>query len=73
MIQLVCLLLCFSGDAWQDGNDAYREGRYPDAITHYHALLDSGTETGALHFNLGNAYLRDGSLGRALLHYYRAE
>lgn len=37
------------------------------------AVVDSGIRNGKLYYNLGNAYLRCGELGRAILNYRRAE
>ena len=72
-------VLCFgllwgldTGDLWSQANEAYREGRYGDALASYEALLDQGVQNGKLHFNLGNAYYRTGHLGKAILHYCRA-
>ena len=54
------------------GNALYGEERYADAITEYEKVLATGQESGNLYFNLGNAYLRTGDVGRAVLAYERA-
>ena len=36
-------------------------------------IADGGISNGYLHYNIGNAYLLKGDLGRAILHYRRAE
>lgn len=54
-------------------NTAYEEGAYPQAIRLYRQLLAAEVENGHLHYNLGNAYLRNGELGRAIASYRRAE
>lgn len=51
---------------------AYDEGRYADAIRLYEGLLSQGLTASRLHFNLGNAYVRSGRLGEAVLQYRRA-
>lgn len=54
------------------GNEQYEQGRYRQAIDAYRAALRAGFASGALHYNLGNAYFRAGDLGRAILHYEKA-
>ena len=58
---------------WERANEAYREGRFQDALQGYESLLAQGIENGKLHFNLGNAYHKAGKLGKAVLHYYKAQ
>lgn len=54
------------------GNQAYAAARYDEAIAAYEALRAGGSESGALHFNLGNAYMKRGDIGRAIASYERA-
>ncbi|MDY7094623.1 MAG: tetratricopeptide repeat protein [Acidobacteriota bacterium] len=61
------------GTVFVQANTAYEEGAYPQAIRLYRQLLAAGVENGHLHYNLGNAYLRNGELGRAIASYRRAE
>ena len=49
-----------------------RPSDYPGAIELYRALIERGHDGGRLHYNLGNAYLRHGELGRAIASYLRA-
>ena len=53
-------------------NQAYLEGRYEEAAGGYEALLAKGHLNGHVFFNLGNAYVRLGELGRAILNYRKA-
>ena len=80
----VALLLMFSAQAHAQSNDAsaevlmqasraYKEGRYAEAADYYEQISSSGTGSGRLFYNLGNAYMRAGKLGSALLNYRRAE
>lgn len=55
------------------GNTLYEEGKYDAAISVYAKLIEHGMESGALYFNLGNCYFKKGELGKAILHYERAE
>lgn len=54
------------------GNRAYAAGDHAGAIGHYLSLLEAGSEHPVIHYNLGNAYLRHGELGRAIAAYRRA-
>jgi len=53
-------------------NQAYKDGRFAEAVDGYTELLKMGHGNGHLFFNLGNAFFRLGSLGRAVLNYERA-
>ena len=57
---------------FDEGNRRYQEGDYAGAIELYERILESGVESGELHYNLGNAWFRLGALGPAILHYERA-
>jgi tetratricopeptide (TPR) repeat protein len=58
--------------AFFQGNQAYADGRYADAIRAYQSLRDGGIDSGALEFNLGNAFFKEGQLARAIASYERA-
>jgi tetratricopeptide (TPR) repeat protein len=81
---IILLLFFFAGNGsaagapsaeelYLDANRAYKEDRYQEAIDSYLQLIDSGYVNGHLYYNLGNAYLRSGQLGRAILNYNRAQ
>jgi tetratricopeptide (TPR) repeat protein len=53
-------------------NQAYKEGRFQDAVNGYVQLAGDGHASGHLYYNLGNAYFRLNELGRAILFYERA-
>jgi tetratricopeptide (TPR) repeat protein len=57
---------------FMDGTEAYRNGNWPAAIAAFESLANSGVDNGRLFYNLGNAYLKNDNLGRALLWYERA-
>ena len=61
------------GELFVDANKAYEEGSYGEAATLYEQLLDSDYENGHVYYNLGNAYLRNGELGRAIASYRRSQ
>lgn len=54
------------------GNERYAAGEYDEAIEEYLGAVACGVENGVLSYNLGNAYFKQGDLGRAILWYERA-
>ncbi|MGH7787499.1 MAG: BatD family protein [Candidatus Binatia bacterium] len=58
--------------AFFQGNQAYADGRYGDAIAAYESVRAAGQDSGGLEFNLGNALFKDGQLPRAIASYERA-
>ena len=56
----------------QLGNRLYTNGHYQEAAQLYEQLLAEGVQDSAVYFNLGNAYLQAGQLGRAIISYERA-
>ncbi len=57
---------------FEQGNRAYSDGNYKQAIENYNAILAAGRESAAVYYNLGNACFRDGQLGLAIANYIRA-
>ncbi len=54
------------------GVEAYKASDYDAAITAFEHIAQSGVRNGQLFYNLGNAYLKNNNLGRAILWYERA-
>jgi len=54
------------------GVAAFDAGKYPEAISHFGALLKSSGENAELHFNLGDSYFRNKELGRAIFEFRKA-
>lgn len=72
-ISLIVKLL--AGDAerlFAEGTSAYQQKDYQKAIEIFENLLESGYHSADLEYNLGNAWFRQDSPGRAILHYERA-
>ncbi len=59
-------------DAFREGNDYYQEGRFIEAVHAYRSVLGAGVESAEVHYNLGNAFFKADSLGRAILSWERA-
>jgi tetratricopeptide (TPR) repeat protein len=58
--------------AFDEGNTAYREGDYEKAIASYEEAIGRGFVSGALYYNLGNAYYRHDRIGQAIRYYEKA-
>ncbi|NJN94350.1 MAG: tetratricopeptide repeat protein [Anaerolineales bacterium] len=59
--------------AMRVANEKYEAGDYAEASAIYEAILDSGLSHSSVYYNLGNAYFKQGDLGRAILNYRRAQ
>lgn len=59
-------------DLMKQGNAAYQNGNYQNAISDYEKLVHDGYEGVSLYYNLGNAYYKDGKLGYSILYYEKA-
>ena len=55
-----------------EANQAYQNGKYEAAISHYKGLLKNKQSSG-IHFNLANAYFKNDMLGYAIHHYKKAK
>lgn len=76
---LLLLLCCGIGIAsatkslFEKGVDAYRQGNVEEALKAWQSVYDQGYQSGALCYNLGNAYYRLGNTAQAILFYERAK
>ena len=62
-----------SGTQMAQANELYKEGSFAEAASRYQELVDAGAKDGRLYYNLGNAYLKLGDVGRAVLNFRRAQ
>lgn len=58
---------------FKEGNDAYADGKYEDAITNYLKIIENNVESGELYFNLGNAYYKMDEIGKSIYYYEKAQ
>jgi len=58
--------------SFYQGNAAYKDGRYEDAVQQYRATLADGGHSAAVDYNLGNAYFKSDRIGSAIASYERA-
>lgn len=62
-----------SYDNWfEDGNAAYNEGNYEQALIFYNSVLESGMESADLYYNMGNTYYKMKDYPRSILYYEKA-
>lgn len=54
-------------------NQRYETGNYDEAIAGYEAIIAAGVRNSDVYYNLGNAYFKQGDMGRAILNYRRAQ
>jgi tetratricopeptide (TPR) repeat protein len=54
-------------------NAYYADKRYAESVKVYESLIKEGANNGYLHYNLGNAYIRMGKSGPAILNYIQAQ
>ncbi len=54
------------------GNDAYKKGKYEEAIKYYESIISKDYESAELYFNLGNSYYKKNELAYAIINYERA-
>lgn len=57
---------------FMEGLRRYAEGDYAGAARSFEAAAETGVRNGKLYYNLGNAHLKNGDVGRAVLWYLRA-
>ena len=62
-----------TGSAFDAANKLYEQGKFSEAAADYEKLVQSGTVSSALYFNLGNAFFKSGQLGKAVAAYRDAE
>lgn len=55
-----------------NANQLYEKGNFAEAAQLYEQLSSQGVADSTLYYNLGNAYYKQGDLGRAILNYTRA-
>ncbi len=60
-------------DEFVRANELYKQREYDSAVQAYTEIINEGVESASLYFNLGNAYFKQGDLGRAILYYLRAK
>jgi tetratricopeptide (TPR) repeat protein len=58
---------------FDSANKLYEQGKFSEAATAYERMIQAGSVSSAVYFNLGNAYFKSGQLGRAIAAIRQAE
>ena len=64
--------LAQTSDWFEEGNAAYNEGNYEQAISFYNSIVDEGMESAPLYYNMGNTYYKMKDYPHAILYYEKA-
>lgn len=81
MNKLMVLLLFFisqltfaqsAEDLFTNANEAYADANYKEATRLYKKILEDDLQSSELHFNLGNAYHKQGKIAPSIYHYEMA-
>ncbi len=59
-------------ELFSQGNRAYAEGKYDEALTYYKAVMEKDGLSASLLYNMANAYYQKKEVGWAILNYERA-
>jgi tetratricopeptide (TPR) repeat protein len=54
-------------------NKLYEQGKYSEAAAAYQKLIQSGSASAAVYYNLGNSFFKHGELGRAISAFRHAQ
>ncbi|MBU1045076.1 MAG: tetratricopeptide repeat protein [Candidatus Omnitrophica bacterium] len=54
-------------------NESFQQGNYEQSEKIYQEILAAGLHSGSIYYNLGNAFFKQGQLGRAIVNYERAQ
>lgn len=57
---------------FDEGNAAYNEGYYEEALSKYNQIVDSGYESASLYYNMGNACYKAKDYPNAIVYYEKA-
>lgn len=68
----VCWLPLAAQDSLATAEEAYRQGRFSQALSLYEAALKNHPNDPFVYYNIGNCYFKMGSKGLAAANYYRA-
>lgn len=71
-LALLALPLASHAQDKQQADELYLQEKYHEAIAAYEQLLQTKGESASLYYNLGNAYYKNQSYGKAILNYERA-
>ncbi|NLA15261.1 MAG: tetratricopeptide repeat protein [Bacteroidales bacterium] len=77
LIAIILPVITFAAPAqidslWERANVSYSNEEYQEALELYKQIEESGVESAALYYNMGNAYFKMNYLARSILYYEKA-
>lgn len=77
LLYILLFLVSFSNLAqnnalFEQGKERYKEEKYQDAINSWSKILETGTHSASLYFNLGNANYKLNNIGPSIYYYEKA-
>lgn len=69
---VVAVMAAVAASPAVEADSAYAKENYQAAVALYNKALAQGNVSAGVYYNLGNAYYRDGKIGRAVIAYERA-
>ena len=61
------------GNAFEQGNKHYADGRYQEAIDAYRKVIDSDQESAAVYYNLANAHYKLNNVAPSIYYFEKAK
>lgn len=71
-ILLLVSQIFFAQEAFDKGNELYKNGKYEQAIDAYNSVLSANKQSAELYFNLGNCYYKLNKVAPAIYNYEKA-
>src|SRR5690554_3204692 len=66
------LLFAQVQEAFELGNNSYKEGDYEAAVKQWESILDDSLHSSELYYNLGNVHLKLNNIGESIYYYEKA-
>ena len=74
LLSILCISVAMAQNEplFEQGKQQYKNENYTDAIANWNKILDAGSHSAALYFNLGNAYYKLNQIGPSIYYYKKA-
>ena len=69
ILVFICNILLASNSLFEKANKLYQQEKYEQAISLYDSIQQNGLQSGALFYNMGNAYYKLQSWPESILYY----
>ena len=57
---------------FDQGNSSYNQGNYNEAIEKYTSIINNGSESSELYYNLGNAYYKINDIANSIFYFEKS-